>query len=356
MPAAPENVIARHGVIIAVDPHKASWTAVVVTPDLAAAGTIRVEVNRSGYRRLRRFAAAWPDARWAIEGAAGLGAPLAERLREDDLAVIDVPAKLARRVRLLSTGHGRKSDPADALSVGIAAWSAQTLRSVQIDEAVAALRAVTEHRDDMVRTRTQLVNRLHAVMVKLIPAGLPRGLSADTAAGALRRVRPRDTLRRTLRAIAVDLITELRRLDRRITEATQSLSDTVQTSATTLTSLLGIGDVVAAKILARTGAIARFPSAAAFASYCGVAPIEVSSGDVVRHRLSRAGDPQLNYALHVMALAQIRYAGPGRDYYERKRAAGKSHKEAMRCLKRRLSDLVYRTMINDTVSSLTAVS
>jgi transposase len=96
--------------------------------------------------------------------------------------------------------------------------------------------------------------------------------------------------------------------------------------------LLGIGDVVAAKILARTGPVTRFLSTAAFASYCGMAPIEISSGDVVRHRLSRAGDRQLNYALHVMALAQIRYDGPGRSYYQRKRGAGKSHKEAMRCL------------------------
>ena len=94
-------------------------------------------------------------------------------------------------------------------------------------------------------------------------------------------------------------------------------------------------------------------SAAAFASFCGVAPIEVSSGDVVRHRLSRAGDRQLNYALHVMAMTQIRYDSPGQAYYQRKRAAGKSHKEALRCLKRRLADVVYRIMIRDTVSSLT---
>jgi transposase len=94
----------------------------VVTAALAPAGSIRVEANRAGYRRLRRFAAGWSDALWAIEGAAGLGAPLAERLREDEITVVDVPAKLARRVRLLSTGHSRKSDPADALSVGIAAW------------------------------------------------------------------------------------------------------------------------------------------------------------------------------------------------------------------------------------------
>lgn len=150
MPAAPERVVPLQGVVVAVDPHKASWTAVVVTAGLAPAGAVRVDANRAGYRQLRRFAAGWTDVRWAIEGAAGLGAPLAERLREDGIAVVDVPAKLARRVRLLSTGHGRKNDPADALSVGIATWSSPALRTVEVDQAIAALRALTEHRDDLV--------------------------------------------------------------------------------------------------------------------------------------------------------------------------------------------------------------
>jgi transposase len=111
--------------------------------------------------------------------------------------------------------------------------------------------------------------------------------------------------------------------------------------------LFGIGGLLAGKILARVGSIHRFSSAAAFASYTGTAPIAVSSGDVVRHRLSRAGDRQLNYALHVMAITQIRHDTPGRGYYRRKRAAGKSHKEALRCLKRRLSDVVYRQQLRD---------
>ena len=145
MSAAPEHVLTRQGVVIAIDPHKASFTFVVVTPDLAAVAVLRVEVNRAGYWQLRRFAAGWPDARWAIEGAVGLGAPLALRLH-DRIVVIDVPAKLARRVRLLSTGHGRKSDKAEALSVGIAAWSAPALRTVGVDEAIAALPAVSEYR------------------------------------------------------------------------------------------------------------------------------------------------------------------------------------------------------------------
>jgi transposase len=118
-------------------------------------------------------------------------------------------------------------------------------------------------------------------------------------------------LARTLRQVAAGLLSEIRRLDRRIAGATAALTTAVAASGTTLTDLHGIGDVTAAKILARSGAVSGFRSASAFASYCGVAPIEVSSGDVQRHRLSRAGDRQLNYMLHVMAMAQIKQPGPG---------------------------------------------
>jgi len=131
---------------------------------------VRVPVSRDGYPALHRFARQWPHTQWAIEGAAGLGAPLNARLRADRVEVIDVPAKLAARVRLLSTGHGRKNDDADAVSVGVAALTSRTLNTVEIDAAITALRAVVEHRDDLVKTRTQTINRLHAVLTNLIPA------------------------------------------------------------------------------------------------------------------------------------------------------------------------------------------
>jgi len=194
-------------------------------------------------------------------------------LAADGVDVVDVPAKLARRVRMLSTGHGRKTDEADALSVGIAALSAARLNSAQIDEAVAALRALTEYRDDLVRARTQTVNRLHALLAQLIPAGLPRRLTADTAAAALRGNRPRAVLARTLRQVAVDLLGELRRLDRRISDAAAALTTAVTASGTRLTEPHGVGDVIAAKILAHAGPINRSRSSPAFASSCGVAPI-----------------------------------------------------------------------------------
>ncbi|AVT39644.1 hypothetical protein C6W10_27995 [Plantactinospora sp. BB1] len=217
-------------VVIAIDPHKASWTAVAVDNRLQPLAAIRVEVNRDGYRQLRRFAGRWPHATWAVEGAAGLGAALTARLAADDIDVADVPSKLARRVRMLSTGHGRKTDQADALSVGIAAHTANRLNTAVVDEAIAALRCLTDHRDDLVRNRTQTVNRLHALLAKLLPAGLPRGLTADTAATALRSIRPRAVLARTMRQVAVELLSELRRLDRRIAEVTATVSAAVAAS------------------------------------------------------------------------------------------------------------------------------
>jgi transposase len=133
---------------------------------------------------------------------------------------------------MLSTGHGRKTDEADAPSVGIAALSAARLNTAVVEEAITALRTLSEHRDDLVRTRTQTVNRLHALLAQLVPAGLPRRLTAEAAATALRSIRPRAVLARTLRQVAVDLLGEVRRLDRRITEATATLSAVVAASGT----------------------------------------------------------------------------------------------------------------------------
>jgi transposase len=207
-----------------------------------------------------------------------------------------------------------------------------------------------------VRTRTQTINRLLALLTNLVPAGLPRRLTAEAAAAVLRGVRPRTTLGRTLRGLAMDLVAKVRRWNRRIATVAEQISAAVAKSGTSLTELHGIGDLLAAKILARTAGVGRFRSAAAFASYCGVAPLEASSGDVKRHRLSRAGDRQLNSAPHIMAITQIRRQTEGRAYYQRKRAEGKTHKEALRCLKRRLCDVVYRTMIRDTDTSLLAAA
>ncbi len=269
-------------VVIAIDPHKASWTAAAVDGSLQPLASVRVPVNRDGYRALRRFVHRWPQARWAIEGAAGLGAPLTTLLGTDGIEVIDVPAKLAARVRVLSSGHGRKNDDADALSVGIAALTSHALGTAEIDAATTALRAIVEHRDDRVKTRTQTINRLHVVLTRLVLAGARRHPSADHAAELLRGVRPRDAAAETLRALAMDLVSEVRQLNRRIAKAANDIQMAVSASGTTLTELPGLGALSAGKILGRVGDVSRFRSAAAFASYTGTAPIEVSSGDVIR--------------------------------------------------------------------------
>lgn len=334
-------------VVIAVDPHKASWTATAVTGSLQPVATLRVPVSLAGYRQLRRFADRWPQASWAIEGAGGLGAPLTARLSEEGITVVDVPAKLAARVRLLSTGHGRKSDEADAVSVGIAALTATGLHTLVIDETSVALRALVDHRDDLLKFRTQTVNRLHRLLIQLIPAGAPQRLSAKTAAELLCTVDPQTPMLGTLHPLASDLTSEIHRLDERITATTAQITTAVKASGTTLTQLHGIGNLLAGKILALVGSIDRFRSAAAFASYTGTAPIEVSSGDVIRHRLSRAGNRQLKPwpTHHGHHPTQPRHPRPGLLPGQTRRR--QSHREALRCLKRRLSDALYRRLVSD---------
>lgn len=334
--------------IIGIDPHKESWTAVSVDPRGQKLSALRAPVTRAGYRQLRCFADRYAEPVWAIEGAYGLGAPLSAMLAEDGVTAWDVPAKLAARVRFLSTGHGRKSDEDDAFSVGVAASTSSRLRPVHADPVTTELKVLTEHRDDLVRTRTQTVNRLHAIMPLLVVGGAPRSLTADTAATLLRRAHPTDGLTMTRRLIAVDLVAEIRRLDKRISTVTGHITTRVADTQSTLRSIPGIGQLMAAKILARTGAVTRFATEAHFAAYAGVAPREVSSGDVIRHRLSRGGDRQLNYALHVIALTQISMkSSPGRTFYDRKRSEGKGGKEALRALKRRLATVVFRTLTAD---------
>lgn len=335
--------------IIGIDPHKESWTAVATDYRGRNLCSLRVPVSSTGYRKLRRFAHKYSRPVWAIEGAYGLGAPLAALLIDDGATVWDVPAKLAARTRLLSTGHARKSDEDDALSVAVAATTSTRLRPVRAHAASVELKVLTEYRDDLVRTRTQTVNRLHAIMNLLILAGAPRQLTADIAAKLLRRIHPTDELATTRRMIATDLIAEVRRLDKRITTVTERLTLRTVATDTTLTVIPGIGSLTAARILARTGNIERFPTENHFAAYAGAAPREVSSGDVKRHRLSRGGDRQLNYALHVIAITQIAMtASSGRVFYDRKRGEGKTKKEALRALKRRLATVVYRRMLTDS--------
>jgi transposase len=201
------------------------------------------------------------------------------------------------------------------------------------------LRMLDERRTNLTQQRTRSVNQLHALLRELLPGGAPTELTADRAAATLARIRPNSTAERARKQVARDLIDDIRRLDAQLAANKARMAEVVAESGTSLTDIDGVGPVVAARLLGRTARASRFPTAAAFASYCGTAPIEISSADKVRHRLSRQGDRQLNNALHTIALTQVRMpATRGRAYYDQKIAQGKTHAEAMRCLRRRLTD------------------
>jgi transposase len=336
-------------VMIAVDPHKASNTAAVLDPvTKTLIETARFANSDEGYGRLTAFAGRWEQRRWAVEGCHGAGRSLAQRLAADGELVLDVPAKLAARVRVYSSGHGRKTDKHDAVSIGLAALDGTGILPVACDDATVSLRLLCDRRDELAAQRTQAACRLHRLLAELTPGGMRRELTANKAQALLARIRPADEVAVVRLHIAGDHLADIRALDARLKYLAGQIAALVAESGTTLMTLYGIGPLIAGRILAEAGDVARFATKDKFASYNGTAPIDVSSGDQVRHRLSRAGNRRINHALHMMAVTQIRYPGTdGRRYYERKRTEGKTPKEALRCLKRRLSDAVWRQLVLD---------
>jgi transposase len=351
-PALPEFLPAlekgaRMPVTIGVDPHKASHTAAALDEHGQLLDQQRIAATLEGYQALREWAERWPQRCWAVEGAHGVGRALAQRLVGDGEQVVDVPAKLAARVRVLSVGHGRKSDPHDAVSVAVAAMSVPQLRPVGVEDQAVVLHLLTKRRQDLVAARTQTINRLHRLLVDLVPGGARRNLTANRAAALLAGVTPAGAPAVTRWQLAVDLIADVRNLEQRIAAVEARIKAAVAQSRTSLLELFGVGPVLAATFLGEVGNVRRFPSKHHFAAHTGTAPLEASSGQVVRHRLSRAGDRKLNHALYMMAMVQVRRPSAGQVYYRRKLAEGKSPKEALRCLKRRLSDAVYQRLVLD---------
>jgi transposase len=343
-------------ITIGIDPHKASHTAVALDGGGRVLGELRCLANPATLERLLRWAERWPERIWAVEGAAGLGRLLAQQLVAREETVLDVPATLAARARLLAPGHGRKTDGIDAASVARVAQSQPDVHRVGAEDHSAVLRLLSDRRDVLTGERRRVVNRLHRRLRDLRPGGAPRELSTAAAARLLTQIRPETVVDLERKAMARALVTDLRRIDRALVENRRRCAAAVATSGTSLTSIFGISDVLAAKILGHVGDISRFSSAGRFASYSGTAPIEVSSGEVTRHRLSRSGNRALNNALHLAARVQTMHPGAGRDHYERKLAEHKSSREALRSLKRQLAKVVYRHLVADRAHRLALAS
>jgi len=346
----PKRRYARMKVLIGVDPHKASLAVAAIdeaTGELLERASFPQDCT--GLRCLDRWAKRFPERRWAVENAGGLGRHLAVRLAASGESVVDVPPKLSARVRVLSTGNARKNDRLDALATALAASRTERLASVDPEAASEALRLLSERREDLVAERTRALNRLHALLRDLLPGGVAGKLSADRAARILRGIRLKEgASARLRRGLASEVLRDIRTLNRKIADLDVRIEAEVQASGTTLTEVFGIGPILAATIIGAVGNVERFPSKGHFASYAGTAPVEASSGEVVRHRLSLAGNRKLNYALHMVATCQARSEVRGGSYYRKKMAEGKSRKEALRCLKRRVSDAVFRSLLADS--------
>jgi transposase len=334
---------------IGIDPHKATHTAVAIDDAEQMLGELTVPADRYQTARLVEWASQLDgDGRlWAVEAAGGLGYLLSQQLIGYGEHVIDVPAVLASRVRVLSSGKSDKNDPNDARSVAIAALRQPGLARVRPEDHAQVLRMLAKRHHELTSLRTQAVCRLHATLMQLRPGGMPKRLSTKNASRMLGGLRSLDAVGEQRRLMARKHLGDIRRLDRDIAANKTLIRQAVTTADTLVTDVFGVGPIVAAFLIGYSGDPARFVSADRYAAYNGTAPIEVSSGGKKRHRLSRRGNRKLNHAIHMAAVTQIRFDTPGRVYDDRKIAEGKTKKEALRALKRRVSDAVYRKLVTD---------
>ena len=334
--------------MIGIDPHKGSHTAAAVDRNEAVIDTLRVDADGHQRARLLAWAARFEPRTWAVEGATGMGALLAQQLVAAGEHVVDVPPKLSSRVRLLERGRIDKTDPNDARSAAIVGWRTPALNVVcGLDEHRVVLRLLADRDHQVTANRTRTICRLHALLCLLIEGGTGRSLTVDKAEQLLASIAYRRPDHRERVIAARQLLDEIRVLDTARTELRRRTNDVVIASATTVTNIHGIGPLTAAIIIGRVGDVRRFPTPGHFARHNGTAPIEASSGPRKRHRLNPRGDRQLNHAIHMAAVTQVAHDTSGRVYYLRKQAEGKTRKEAMRALKRHISDAVYQRLITD---------
>jgi len=228
--------------------------------------------------------------------------------------------------------------------------SGRRLAVVVVDDDLVVMGMLVDRRDERGRARTQTVNRLHRLLLELFPGGAKQFLSAPQARSLIATTKPRDLVGKTRRRLAVELIVELEGIDKKIKTIKKELTGLVTDRGSTLLELTGIGPSGAARLLADVGDIHRFRDRDWFASWNGTAPLDASSGNQERHRLSRAGNRRINRALHIMAIVQLRNPTEGRTYYDTRKRQGTPSMMAMRSLKRRLSNVVYARMLADQIN------
>jgi transposase len=334
-------------VIIGVDPHKASHTAVAICGDEREVAKVTVRATCQQTTKLPAWAEPFEKRTWAIESAGGLGYLLAQQLVDAGEHVLDVPSTLASRVRVLGTGRSDKNDPNDALSVAVAALRSEGLRRVETADLSEIMRLLAKRNHDLGRMRARLIRRLHHALADLSPGGIAKELYASDVDRLLESFEPTTPIEHMRHELALELVDDVRRLDQQIKESHRRIRTAVRASKTSLTELFGVGPVVACAVIGYTGDVGRFANRDHFAACAGVAPIEHSSGGRIAHRLSRRGHRKLN-SIHIVAISQIRQPhSEGRAYFDRKVAEGKTKREAVRSLKRQISNALYRQLVID---------
>ncbi len=347
-------------VILGADLHKRWHTVVAVDGRGRKLAEITVAATPEGHLELRRWAARFDERQWALEDCRHLSRRLEADLVRAGEPVVRVPPKLMAGVRR-SVREPGKSDPIDALAVARAALANPDLPVAALDGPERELRLPAGHREDLVAERTRDTRRLRWLLLDL---GVP-----EPPSRSLDRVRTQDALAAALAPaqgttgrIARTLLERIRAASADIRRLEAEIGGLAAALAPSLLALSGCGPLTAAKLVAESAGIRRFHSAAAFARHNGTAPVPVWSGNSPRHRLSRGGNRQLNVALHRIAITQMRIDERGRAYIDHRRAAGDTKTEAIRALRRRLSDEVFRRLSADethranAASALTAVA
>jgi transposase len=333
-------------VIIWVDPHKQSHTGVAICGEEREVARVTVRATCQQTAKLLACAEPFEERIWAIESAGGLCYLLAQQLVDVGEHVVDVPPTLASRVRVLGTGRSDKNDPNDAFSVAVAALRSQGLRRVEAAEHSEILGLLAERNHDLGRMRARLICRLHNALADLSPGGIAKELYASDADRLLENYEPATPIEHMRYELARELVDDVRRLDEQIKASHRRIRTAIRASKTTLTELFGVGPIVACAVIGYTDDVRRFVNRDHFAAYAGVAPIGHSSGGRTAHRLSRRGNRKLNNAIRIAAISQIRQPhSDGRAYFDRKVAECKTKREAVRSLKRHISNALYRQLV-----------
>jgi transposase len=336
-------------VIIGVDPHKALHAACAIDGNECQLAELQVRSGPRQLGQLLEWASPFTSRQWAIESAGGLGYLLAQQLVARGECVVDVPATLSSRVRLLGSGRSNKNDANDARAVAVAALRSPSLTVVRGEDHVTVLRLLAKAQLDISHARSRACSRLHALARELMPGGIGKQIVVTQGETILAGIEPVNAAQQQRLELAYELLDEVRLADAKLKRSKTRITAAVAASGTSLTDIYGVGPIIAALIIGYTGDVTRFPTAGHFAAYNGTAPIEFSSSGRVVHRLSRRGNRTLNHAIHMIAVTQIRNTGSeGRIYYDHKIADGRRGREAMRSLKRHISDRVYRHLRDDT--------